>query len=127
MGAVRTLVVITMPLGIAGAIAAQVNGLVTNQSGQPFTPYTSQFDPYRNEAYNRLNVVPGIHAPPPPGLAYNPANLRFPHLARSATVDATSCEAMGTAAPTSHCSVPFRFTRACACNFVWKHRVHSTK
>src|SRR5262249_34541997 len=27
----------------------QVNGIVTLQSGQPFTPFTSQFDPYRNE------------------------------------------------------------------------------
>ena len=57
----------------------QVNGLVTIQSGQPFTPYTSQFDPYRNETYNRLNVVPGSHAPPP-GLAYNPANFTLPAL-----------------------------------------------
>ncbi len=58
----------------------QVNGLVTIQSGQPFTPYTSQFDPYRNEAFNRLNVVPGIHAQTPAGLAYNPGNFALPAL-----------------------------------------------
>lgn len=56
----------------------QVNGLVTIQSGQPFTPYTSQFDPYRNETYNRLNVVPAVHTAAPPGLAYNPANFTLP-------------------------------------------------
>src|SRR5262249_717847 len=39
----------------------QVNGVVTVQSGQPFTPYTSQFDPYRNESFNRLNVVGDPH------------------------------------------------------------------
>ena len=58
----------------------QINGLITVQSGQPFTPYTSQFDPYRNESYNRLNVVPGSHLATPSGFAYNPANFTLPQL-----------------------------------------------
>jgi hypothetical protein len=56
----------------------QVNGLVTMQSGQPFTPYTSQFDPYRNESFNRLVVVGNPRTNVPTGLAYNPAAFVLP-------------------------------------------------
>lgn len=58
----------------------QLNGIVTVQSGQPFTPYTSQFDPYRNESFNRLNVVGDPHRNVPAGLAYNPAAFALPAL-----------------------------------------------
>ncbi len=56
----------------------QVNGIVTVQSGQPFTPYTSQFDSYRGESYNRLNVVGDPNKNVPSGLAYNPAAFALP-------------------------------------------------
>lgn len=56
----------------------QANGIVTWQTGQPFTPYTSQFDPFRNESYNRLNVVGNPNRDVPPGLAYNPAAFAVP-------------------------------------------------
>src|SRR5262249_13268963 len=58
----------------------QVNGIVMVQSGQPFTPYTSRFDPYRNETYNRLNVVGAPLRNVPAGYAYNPAAFAFPAL-----------------------------------------------
>ncbi len=58
----------------------QVNGIVTVQSGQPFTPYTSQFDSYRNESYNRLNVVGDPNQNVPSGRAYNPAAFALPAL-----------------------------------------------
>jgi hypothetical protein len=58
----------------------QVNGIVTIQSGQPFTPYTSQFDPYRNDTYNRLNVVGDPRRNVPAGDAYNPAAFSLPAL-----------------------------------------------
>jgi Carboxypeptidase regulatory-like domain/TonB-dependent Receptor Plug Domain len=51
----------------------QVNGIVTLQSGQPFTPFSSAFDPYRNEAFNRPNLVGDPAANVPSGFAYNPA------------------------------------------------------
>jgi len=58
----------------------QVNGIVTAQSGQPFTPYTSQFDPYRNETYNRLNLIGDPARNVPAGYAYNPAAFATPAL-----------------------------------------------
>ncbi len=58
----------------------QVNGIVTLQSGQPFTPYTSQFDPYRNESFNRLTVVGDPNRNVPAGYAYNPAAFALPAL-----------------------------------------------
>jgi hypothetical protein len=58
----------------------QVNGILTAQSGQPFTPYTSQFDPYRNESFNRLNVVGNPYRNVPAGYAYNPAAFALPPL-----------------------------------------------
>jgi len=51
----------------------QVNGIITLQSGQPFTPSSSAFDPFRNEGFNRLNLVGNAAANVPPGFAYNPA------------------------------------------------------
>jgi hypothetical protein len=56
----------------------QVNGVITAQSGQPFTPYTSQFDPYRNETFNRLNVVGDPNRNIPSGYAYNGAAFTEP-------------------------------------------------
>jgi hypothetical protein len=56
----------------------QVNAIITMQSGQPFTPNTSTLDPYRNEGFNRPDVVgdPGKNVPA--GLAFNPAAFRIP-------------------------------------------------
>ena len=51
----------------------QVNGIVTVQSGQPFTPYSSVFDPFRNESFNRLTIVSDPNRDVPPDHAYNPA------------------------------------------------------
>jgi hypothetical protein len=56
----------------------QVNGIVTIQSGQPFTPYTSQFDPYRNETFNRLNVIGDPNRNIASGYAYNPNAFTTP-------------------------------------------------
>jgi hypothetical protein len=56
----------------------QVNGMITIQSGQPFTPHTTQFDAYRNESFNRLVVTGDPNANVPEGLAYNPAALTLP-------------------------------------------------
>jgi len=51
----------------------QLNGIVTVQSGQPFTPFSSTNDPYRNEAFNRLNRIGDPNRNVPPGFAFNPA------------------------------------------------------
>lgn len=56
----------------------QINAFFVEQSGQPFTPYTSQFDPYRNESFNRLVVVGDPHQNVPAGKAYNPAAFALP-------------------------------------------------
>ena len=56
----------------------QVNGLITIQSGQPFTPYTSAFDPYTNNSFNRLNVVGDPNKNIPAGYAYNAAAFTPP-------------------------------------------------
>lgn len=56
----------------------QTNAIITLQSGQPFTPYVSSFDPYRNEAFNRPDVVGDPNAGVPAGLAFNPAAFRIP-------------------------------------------------
>ncbi len=56
----------------------QVNGIITAQSGQPFTPYTSQFDPYRGESYNRLSLVGDPNRNVPRGFAYNPGAFALP-------------------------------------------------
>jgi len=58
----------------------KVNGNITVQSGQPFTPFTSQFDPYLGESFNRLNVVGDPHTNVPNGRAYNPAAFALPPL-----------------------------------------------
>ncbi|MBI1357128.1 MAG: TonB-dependent receptor plug domain-containing protein [Acidobacteria bacterium] len=56
----------------------QLNGIVTLQSGQPFTPYLSSFDPYRNETFNRPDVIGDPLANVPDGLAFNPAAFVAP-------------------------------------------------
>ncbi len=58
----------------------KLNGNIAIQSGQPFTPYTSQFDPYTGESFNRLNVVGDPKANVPAGRAYNPAAFALPAL-----------------------------------------------
>ncbi len=54
----------------------QVNVIATFQSGQPFTPSTSTFDPYRNEGFNRPDVIGDPNANVPAGMAFNPAAFR---------------------------------------------------
>ena len=56
----------------------QLNGVLTFQGGQPFTPYTSVFDPFRNESFNRLDVAGDPTKNVPAGFAYNPVALRQP-------------------------------------------------
>ncbi|MCC6537641.1 MAG: TonB-dependent receptor [Bryobacterales bacterium] len=58
----------------------KLNGNITLQSGQPFTPYTSQFDPYTGESFNRLDVIGDPHSGVPAGRAYNPAAFALPAL-----------------------------------------------
>ena len=58
----------------------QINAILTLQSGQPFTPFVSDFDPYRNEAFNRPDVIGDPNANVPAGLAFNPAAFRIPAL-----------------------------------------------
>ncbi len=58
----------------------QVNGIITIQSGQPFTPFSSIFDPYRNESFNRLILVSDPHRDIPHDHAYNPAAFALPQL-----------------------------------------------
>jgi outer membrane receptor protein involved in Fe transport len=55
-----------------------VNALLALQSGQPFTPFLPRFDPYRNEAFNRPNVIGDPLANIPAGLAFNPAAFAAP-------------------------------------------------
>lgn len=56
----------------------QLNGVITLQSGQPFTPFLSVFDPFRNEGFNRPNVVGNPNQNVPQGLAFNPAAFAAP-------------------------------------------------
>ena len=56
----------------------QLNGIVTLQSGQPFTPFISVFDPYRNESFNRPNVIGDPNANVADGFAFNPAAFAAP-------------------------------------------------
>jgi len=58
----------------------QLNGVITLQSGQPFTPFLSIFDPFRNEGFNRPNVVGDPNQNVPEGLAFNPAAFAVPEL-----------------------------------------------
>lgn len=55
-----------------------LNALVTLQSGQPFTPFLTRFDPFRNEAFNRPHVVGDPNRNVPRGLAFNPAAFVLP-------------------------------------------------
>lgn len=54
----------------------QLNGIVSLQTGQPFTPFVNIFDPYRNESFNRPNVVGDPFENVPAGFAFNPAAFR---------------------------------------------------
>ncbi|HEU0122911.1 MAG TPA: TonB-dependent receptor [Bryobacteraceae bacterium] len=51
----------------------QVNGIISLQTGQPFTPFVNIFDAYRNESFNRPNVISDPNQNVPPGFAFNPA------------------------------------------------------
>ena len=68
--------------GVARALVGgwQLNAIITLQSGQPFTPFTSTFDPYRNEGFNRPNVAGNPHENVPAELAFNPSVFRIPAL-----------------------------------------------
>lgn len=50
------------------------------QSGQPFTPFLTRFDPFRNEAFNRPHVVDDPNRNVPRGLAFNPSAFALPAL-----------------------------------------------
>jgi Carboxypeptidase regulatory-like domain len=70
-----------LPLGRGHWLGGwQINGNLTAQSGQPFTPYTSAFDPFRNEGFNRPDVVGDPLQNVPPGAAFNAAAFRAPVL-----------------------------------------------
>lgn len=56
----------------------QLNGIVVAQTGQPFTPYTSEFDPYRGERFNRLNVAGDPTLNVQRGFAYNSSVFSVP-------------------------------------------------
>ncbi|MEO7652356.1 MAG: hypothetical protein ABIZ80_17970, partial [Bryobacteraceae bacterium] len=56
----------------------QVSSNITVQSGQPFTPYTSVNDPFRNEVFHFLDVAGNPLENVPGGRAYNPAAFRTP-------------------------------------------------
>lgn len=62
-----------------------VQSVFTFQGGQPFTPFTSRFDPFRNEGFNRLDLVGDPFANVPAGQAYNAAAFREPELGRFGT------------------------------------------
>ena len=55
-----------------------MNGVIHAQSAQPFTPYTSRFDPYRNESFNRLMVVGDPNSAVPAAYAYNSSAFTLP-------------------------------------------------
>jgi Carboxypeptidase regulatory-like domain/TonB-dependent Receptor Plug Domain len=55
----------------------QVNGIISLQTGQPFTPFLNTLDPYRNESFNRPNVVGDPNAEVPEGYAFNPAAFQL--------------------------------------------------
>ncbi len=70
-----------LPFGRSGWLRGwQVNGNITAQSGQPFTPYTSTFDPFRNEGFNRPEVVGDPFRDVPPGQAFNAGAFQTPAL-----------------------------------------------
>jgi len=56
----------------------QANAILTLQSAQPFTPHTTTFDPYRNEGFNRPDVVGDPNSNVPEGFAFNPAAFQIP-------------------------------------------------
>lgn len=67
--------------GLKAALGGwQLNGIITVQSGQPFTPFTSQFEPYRGESFNRLILIGNPNSNVPSGHAYNPAAFAIPDL-----------------------------------------------
>jgi hypothetical protein len=66
--------------GAAKAILGgwQANAIITLQSGQAFTPNATTLDPFRNESFNRPDVVGDPRSNVPAGLAFNPAAFRLP-------------------------------------------------
>src|SRR5262249_23714008 len=70
-----------LPFGRSGWRGGwQGNRKITAQSGQPFTPYTSTFDPFRNEGFNRPDVVGDPHQNAPAEKAFNATAFRSPVL-----------------------------------------------
>ena len=59
-----------------------LNAIWTFQSGQPFTPFFPRFDPFRNEAFNRPDVVGDPRRDVPDGFAFNPAAFASAELGR---------------------------------------------
>ena len=55
----------------------QINGIISLQTGQPFTPFVNTFDPYRNESFNRPNLIGDPNANVPAGYAFNPAAFQL--------------------------------------------------
>lgn len=53
-----------------------LNSIVALQTGQPFTPFVGTFDPYRNESFNRPNLVGDPNENIPAGYAFNPNAFR---------------------------------------------------
>jgi len=50
----------------------QINGIITAQTGQPFTPFSSVNDPYRNESFNRLMLIGDPNRNVASGYSFNP-------------------------------------------------------
>ncbi len=55
----------------------QVNGIISLQTGQPLTPFVNTLDPYRNESFNRPNLIGDPNANVPAGYAFNPAAFQL--------------------------------------------------
>jgi hypothetical protein len=58
-------------------IATEINGIISLQTGQPFTPFVNTLDPYRNESFNRPNLIGDPNENVPDGYAFNPAAFQL--------------------------------------------------
>lgn len=63
------------PKGLLGGW--QINGIISLQTGQPFTPFVNTLDPYRNESFNRPNLIGDPNENVPAGYAFNPAAFQL--------------------------------------------------
>ncbi|HKX27493.1 MAG TPA: TonB-dependent receptor [Blastocatellia bacterium] len=55
----------------------QIKGIISLQTGQPFTPFVNTLDPYRGESFNRPNLIGDPNANVPAGYAFNPAAFQL--------------------------------------------------